>query len=138
MRHGPVLVEAAGGVGDGGALEGVMGSDHGCLPGHVTVPERLPEGERFDLDPGPGEVGEVGHGEFPYAEAALGGRHQEPLPGQAGEGLADDREAGVEALREVEQLEPLARLEVPVEVEKLAPQLVVDLFRARGHTTIYR
>jgi hypothetical protein len=38
----------------------------------------------------------------------------------------------VEALREREQLEPLARLELPAEVEQLATQLVVDRFRSRA------
>ena len=71
----------------------VVGGDEVGFPRDVALGDRLPQCQRLELDPHPGEIVEVVEGERADAEAALGRRLHQVLAGESGDRLAHDAEA---------------------------------------------
>ena len=125
---GPVLTDRSVIAGDGRPLEAmVRGQDPG-LPLQVAALDRQAQGERFDLDAGLGQLGDVLDRQVAYPEAALRCRDQQALLGQAGERLPDDGLAYPEPLGELDHLQLLAGTQASV--EQLGPDHFVYLFGA--------
>ena len=105
----------------------VRGQDPG-LPLQVAPLDGQAQGERFDLDAGLGQLGDVLDRQVAHPEAALWCRDQQALLGQAGERLPDDRLAYPEPFGELDHLQLLAGTEASV--EQLGPNYFVYLFGA--------
>ena len=123
---GPVLTDRSVVPGDGRPLKAmVRGQDPG-LPLQVAPLDGQAQGERFDLDAGLGQLGDVVDRQVAHPEAALRRRDQQALLSQAGERLPDDGLAYPEPFGELDHLQLLAGTEVSV--EQLAPKNLVHLF----------
>ena len=105
----------------------MRGQDPG-LPLQVAALDRQAQGERFDLDPGLGQLGDVLDRQVAHPEAALRRRDQQALLGQAGERLPDDGLAYPEPFGELDHLQLLAGMQDAV--EQLGPKHLVHLFGA--------
>ena len=92
----------------------VRGQDPG-LPLQVAALHREAQGERFDLDAGLGQLGDVLDRQVAHPEAALRRGDQQPLLGQAGERLPDDGLAHPEPFGESGHLQLLAGMQASVE-----------------------
>ena len=103
----------------------MRGQDPG-LPLQVAALDRQAQGERFDLDPGLGQLGDVLDRQVAHPEAALRCRDQQALLGQAGERLPDDGLADPEPFGELDHLQLLAGMQAAV--EQLGPKHLVHLF----------
>jgi hypothetical protein len=126
VLNGPVLADRSVVPGDRRPLEPmVRGQDPG-LPLQVAALDREAQGERFDLDAGLGQLGDVLDRQVAYPEAALRRGDQQALLGQPGERLPDDGLADPESLGELDHLQLLAG--VQASVEQLAPKNLIHLF----------
>jgi hypothetical protein len=128
VLNGPVLADRSVVPGDGRPLETVVRGQDPGLPLQVAAFDRQAQGQRFDLDAGLGQLGDVLDRQVAHPEAALRRRDQQALLGQAGERLPDDRLADPEPFGEFDHLQLLAGLQDTV--EQLRPEHLVHPFGA--------
>jgi alkanesulfonate monooxygenase SsuD/methylene tetrahydromethanopterin reductase-like flavin-dependent oxidoreductase (luciferase family) len=124
----PVLADRSVIPGDRRPLQAVVRGQDPRLPLQVAALDRQAQGERFDLDTGLGQLGDVLDRQVANPEAALRRSDQQVLLSQPGERLPDDRLADPESFGELDHLQLLAGMKDSV--EQLGPYHFVHLFGA--------
>src|SRR5258708_11809070 len=128
VLNGPVLVELSVVPADGCPLKTVVRGQDTGLPLQVAALDRQAQGERFDLDAGLGQLGDVLDRQVAHPEAALRRGGQQALLGQAGGALPADRLAPPGPFGKLDHLQLLAGIKNSV--EQLRPKNFVHLFGA--------
>nr|WP_043714968.1 hypothetical protein [Kutzneria sp. 744] len=115
--------------------QGEVGRHQPGAPGHVVTLDASAQGQSLDVHPRAGEVEQVVDGDRRDLEADLRAGLHQALLGQPAQHLAGQPGAGVVALAQHGELQPLARREETG--EDVGPQPVVHLvrpgLRARRH-----
>jgi hypothetical protein len=128
VLNGPVLADLSVVPGDRRSLEPMVSGQDPGFPMQVAALDREAQGERFDLDPGLGQLGDVLDRQIAHPEAALRRGDQQSLLGQAGERLPYDGLADPESVGELDHLQLLAGMQDTV--EQLRPEHLVHPFGA--------